>query len=232
MEPSSPRTREQRLAVHDFQAANTNSARDTTTSARIPIFVAEGETVMIGTWGITGSASSGDTYLRLFAPDSTEVAENDDANPEQLGSRLAYTAATSGMYLLQAGCLGNSECSGTIGLSRRKAVLPATSLSNTNDARLNTFNRQYYFNGGETIRVSTCAATAYGASATGDTFLRIFPQTNGGYTTEVAVNDNACGSGGTASEIVYSVPVSGYYQIRVGCAANTACSGMVAVYTE
>lgn len=229
-EASSPRTAEQRLAFFDYSAEDTNSAQNTSTSAQVPVSLAAGETVMIGTCGLTDSFHAGDTYLRLYNPSSVQVAESDDACG--LGSIVSYTSPSTGTYLLQAGCLGNSACSGTLSISRRKAIYTLPSLLNTNSARTGTFNRQYFFNGGEVIRVSTCATTAYGATATGDTFLRIFQQANGTYTTEVASNDNGCASNSTASEIVYFVPSAGYYQIRAGCFGNTACSGTVAVYIE
>ncbi|MFL5343716.1 MAG: hypothetical protein ACJ8AT_02935 [Hyalangium sp.] len=34
------------------------------------------------------------------------------------------------------------------------------------------------------------------------------------------------------AELVYTVPTAGYYQVRIGCAANKACSGNLAVYVE
>lgn len=223
-------TLKQRLSLFDYSASNTNYAQDTSTSAQSGISLAAGETVMIGTCGITDSAYTGDTYLRLYSPSSTQVAVSDDACG--LGSKIAYTAPSAGTYTLRAGCFSTGNCTGTVALSRRKAAYAIPNLSNTNNATINTFNKQYYFNGGEILRVSTCAANASGATASGDTILRLFQQSNGAYTNEVASNDNAGGSCASASEIIYSVPAAGYYQIRAGCAANTACSATVAVYTE
>jgi hypothetical protein len=223
-----------RLAFFDYSASNTNSAQDTRNSASSEISLDAGETVMLGTCGLTHSAFTGDTYLRLYGP-SVQVAASDDSEAcglDSMGSRLVYTALVAGVYTLRAGCFDVGACSGTVAISRRKATFAAANLRNTNNATVNTLNKQYAFNGGEVIRVSTCGVTAPGASASGDTLLRIFQQSNGGYTTEVANNDNAGGACASAAEIVYSVPSAGYYQIRVGCAANTACSATVAVYTE
>lgn len=228
-DPSNMKALEQRLVLFDYMAEDTNSAQNVATSALSGVYLSAGETVMLGTCGLTESASSGDTYIRLFSPSMAQVAESDDACG--LASKISYTAASAGVYQIQAGCLGNSTCSGTVALARRKALFTVTGLSNTNNAKINTFNRQYSFNGGDVVRVSTCATTAYGAAATGDTFLRIFQQNNGTFTTEVAAEDGGCG-GGTASEIIYNVPITGSYQIRVGCAANTTCSATVAVYVE
>ncbi|OJH37029.1 hypothetical protein BON30_31600 [Cystobacter ferrugineus] len=223
-----------RLAFFDYSASNTNSAQDIHESASSEISLAAGETVMLGTCGLTDSAFTGDTYLRLYSP-LTLVAASDDSEicgPDSMGSRLVYTALAAGIYTLRAGCFDVGACSGTVALSRRKATFAAPNLRNTHNATVNTFNKQYHFNGGEVIRVSTCGATALGANASGDTLLRIFQQSSGGYTTEVANNDNAGAACASAAEIVYSVPSAGYYQIRVGCAANTACSATVAVYSE
>ena len=223
-----------RLAFFDYSASDTHSAQDIHNSASGEISLAAGETIMLGTCGLTDSAFTGDTYLRLYGP-STQVAANDDSEAcgqDSKGSRLTYTAPIAGVYTLRAGCFDVGACSGTVALSRRKATFAAPTLRNTHDATVNTFNKQYYFNGGEVLRVSTCGANALGASASGDTFLRLFQQSNGGYTTEVANNDNAGALCASAAELVYSVPSSGYYQIRVGCTANTACGATVAVYTE
>lgn len=82
------------------------------------------------------------------------------------------------------------------------------------------------------VRVSTCGFNATGASAAGDTYLRLY-QNSAGLFYQVAANDTAAtGSCVEAAEIVYTVPVSGYYQVRVGCAANRPCSGRLAVYVE
>ncbi|WNG32626.1 hypothetical protein F0U61_02620 [Archangium violaceum] len=230
-ESSTLGTVKQRLALFDYIASNTNYAQNVTNSAHSAITLAAGETVMIGTCGVTESAHTRDTFLRLLNPASTEVATADDSC-DTLGSRIVYTAPSAGDYTLRAGCFSSGSCSGTVAIARRKATFAAPTLSNTNNATINTYNKQYYFTGGDTIRVSTCGSSAFGATASGDTVLRLFQQTSGTYT-QVATNDTAAdGSCDTAAEIVYAIPTSGYYQIRVGCTANTACSATVAIYTE
>ncbi|WNG18205.1 hypothetical protein [Cystobacter fuscus] len=233
-EDPGPGTVKNSLAFFDYSASNTHSAQDPDNSASSELSLTKGETIMLGTCGLTDSAFTGDTYLRLYGS-SIQVAASDDSEAcgwDSTGSRIVYTALVSGIYTLRAGCFDVGACSGTVALSRRKATFTAPSLSNTHNATVNTFNKQYYFNGGEVIRVSTCGTTAFGASASGDTLLRLFRQSNGGYTAEVANNDNAGAACASAAELVYAVPSAGYYQIRVGCAANTACSATVAVYIE
>lgn len=229
-EPSSLGSTRQGLALFEYSAVNTNSAQDVNNSAHGWLDLVAGETVMIGTCGLAESAYSGDTYLRLYDPQAAQVGFNDDAC-NGVGSRIDYTATATGTYSLRAGCLGSASCSGTLSIARRKATYTVTGLLNTQNASRNTFNKQYSFNGGDVIRVSTCASNAHGAAATGDTYLRLFQQINGVYT-EVASNDTGSGWCGTAAELVYSVPAAGFYQIRMGCSANTGCGGTVAVYVE
>jgi hypothetical protein len=117
-----------------------------------------------------------------------------------------------------------------VSVSKRKALISYSAI-NTNNASLNTYNKQYYFNGGEVIRVSTCANSSFGASVgSGDTYLRLFKQSGGVYS-EVASSNDAEGCG-TASELVYNVPTAGYYQVRAGCSGNTNCSAALVVYSE
>lgn len=226
-------TREQHLELSPYQAANTSNATNPDTSADMPIYLMAGSTVMIATCVVTGSSYVDDTYLRLFSPTAVEVASNDDYC-SGLGSKIHYTAATTGNYMIRAGCFSTGSCQGTVAYSTRKGLYTVPTLSNTNNANVNTYNKQYYFNGGDTVRVSTCTYNAYGASATGDTYLRLFQQINGQFTTQVAENNNTTSTAtcANAAEIVYNIPSSGYYQIRAGCSTNTSCSGNVAVYVE
>jgi len=222
---------QQELAIFGYQASNTNSATDPNTSADSYVTLNAGEGVMIGTCGITGSAFSGDTLLRLYNPSAIDVTSNDDSC-NGYGSKMSYTPSVSGSYMVRAGCYSSGTCSGTVAISRRKAAPSAFSVSNTNNAQVNTFNQQYSFAAGDVIRASTCSVNAAGATASGDTYLRLY-RNDGGVFTQVMTNDTAAtGSCGTAAEIIYQVPTAGYYQTRVGCSANTACSGNLAVYVE
>ncbi|NOK02961.1 MULTISPECIES: hypothetical protein [Myxococcus] len=221
----------QRLALMDYQASNTTNATNPATSAHYNVDLVANEAVMIGTCGLSDATFTGDTLLRLYNSSATEVANNDQ-NCYGDGSKLSYTPTISGSYLIRAGCWSSGSCTGTVAIARRKGAPVFFSASNTNNAQVNTFNKQYSFTGGEVVRVSTCGVSSTGAAASGDTYLRLYRNVNGVFTL-VASNDTAATLGcGTAAEIVYSVPASGYYQFRAGCAGNTACSGNVTVYVE
>jgi hypothetical protein len=226
------KTTRQRLALFDYVvSSSTSSAMNPFTSGNSQLAINGGETVMIGTCGINESAYSGDTYLRLFDPEEFEKASNDDYCGG-LGSKVSYTATDPILLTIRAGCYGAELCSGTVAISRRRGEPLYFEAANTNNATVNTYNKQYHFNGGDVVRLSTCGSSATGANAIGDTFLRLY-QNSAGLFYEVAANDTADAGGcGVAAEIVYTVPFSGYYQVRMGCAANTPCAGNLAVYVE
>jgi hypothetical protein len=77
------------------------------------IALTAGQTLTIGTCGVTGASFTGDTYLRLRNGSGTQVATNDDAC-SGLGSRIVHTAATSGNYEIRAGCYSSTSCGGTV----------------------------------------------------------------------------------------------------------------------
>ncbi len=97
------------------------------------------------------------------------------------------------------------------------------SASNTNSATQNTVNRSITLAAGQTIQVTTCSNRIPGASANGDTYLRLYSPSN----SEVASNDDNCGS--LASYLSYTVPPGGggTYVIRAGCFSSGSCSGTV-----
>ncbi len=96
-----------------YNASNTSSASVNTVNRTLPLTV--GQTLTLGTCGVTGSSFSGDTYLRLYSPSGTQVAYNDDACGG-VGSNFTYTvpAGAGGNYQLRAGCYSSSSCSGTV----------------------------------------------------------------------------------------------------------------------
>ncbi|WP_143075951.1 hypothetical protein [Stigmatella erecta] len=224
----------QRLELFQYNATETNTASNTN-SATQPIELGVNETVMIGTCGLNGAASdpTNNNVVRLKNPAGVEVTSWGVFSSGCTSfSRVSYTAPAAGVYSIWAGCSSSQSCSGTVSVSKRKGQVTYSAL-NTNGALLNTYNKQYFFDGGDVIRVSTCTNSSYGASVTsGDTFLRLFKQTSTstGYT-EVALSDNAAGCG-TASELTYLVPSAGYYQIRAGCAGNSSCNATFVVYKE
>ncbi len=97
--------------TYTFSASNTNSAQQNTVNRSIT--VAAGQVVTVGTCGMTGATFSGDTYLRLYGPSSTQVASNDDSC-NGIGSKLTFTATTAGTYQIRAGCYSSNSCSGTV----------------------------------------------------------------------------------------------------------------------
>jgi uncharacterized protein YgiB involved in biofilm formation len=208
-----------------YTAANTTSA--TVNTANKVIALTAGQVLTLGTCGVTGSSFSGDTYLRLFNPSGTEVTSNDDACGGQ-GSNFTYTASVSGNFELRAGCFSSGSCSGTVAWTLTGGTTPAPSSgsfaysgSNTASATQNTTDRSITAAAAQVISVGTCDMT--GASATGDTYLRLLGPSGA----EVTSNDDACGS--ASSKLTYTVPSggSGTYVIRAGCYSSNTCNGTV-----
>ncbi|MGZ3460194.1 MAG: GON domain-containing protein, partial [Archangium sp.] len=93
-----------------FSASNTNSATQNTTPYNVTLTA--GQTLQFGTCSVSGASGSGDTYLRLYAPDGTNVAANDDYCG--LLSFVGFSATQTGTYRIQAGCYSTTSCSGTV----------------------------------------------------------------------------------------------------------------------
>jgi V8-like Glu-specific endopeptidase len=96
---------------YNYSATNTNSAQQNTVTRDVTM--AAGQTITLGTCGVTGSSFTGDTYLRMYTASGTQVASNDDAC-SGVGSKLSFTATTAGTYQIRAGCYSNNSCSGTV----------------------------------------------------------------------------------------------------------------------
>ncbi|WNG36410.1 trypsin-like serine protease [Archangium violaceum] len=96
----------------NFSASNTDSAQKNTVNQNVTL--AAGQVIQLGTCTVSGAAGSGDTFLRLYGPAGTQVAENDDTC--EVLSYLDYTvpAGAGGTYQIRAGCFGNESCSGTV----------------------------------------------------------------------------------------------------------------------
>jgi hypothetical protein len=95
----------------NYSASNTSNASQNTTPFEVSLTA--GQTLSFGTCGVNGASGSGDTYLRLYAPDGSHVAANDDACGGYL-SFVGYTATQTGTYRIQAGCYSSGGCSGTV----------------------------------------------------------------------------------------------------------------------
>lgn len=209
---------------YNYSATNTNSAQQNTSNKLVALTA--GQKITVATCGLTGSAVSGDSWLRLRAPNGTEVATNDDACGGH-GSSLTHTATVSGNFEIRAGCYSSGSCSGTVVWEITTGSPPPPpgssynfSASNTNSAQQNTVNQSVTLSAGQTITLGTCGVT--GGTSSGDTYLRLF----GPSATQVAANDDGCG--GTGSNLSYTATTAGTYQIRAGCYSNNSCSGTVA----
>jgi lysyl endopeptidase len=95
---------------YSYSASNTNSAQQNTVNRDVTL--AAGQKITLGTCGVTGSAFTGDTYLRLYSG-ATQVASNDDACGGR-GSNLTFTATTAGTYQIRGGCYTSGSCTGTV----------------------------------------------------------------------------------------------------------------------
>ncbi|MCY1001826.1 hypothetical protein OWM54_32195 [Myxococcus sp. MISCRS1] len=206
-----------------FSAVGTASA--TINYASFWVSLQAGQVLELGTCDIAGASFSGDTYLRLTAG-SGEVAANDDACGGT-GSRISYSAPTSGSYEVRVGCFSDGACSGTVGYSIvspssgggvsgvRSFKGSATGSATTQFSTL-TLNLAQ----GQTIDVGTCGLS--GTGVVGDTYLRLVDVDGN---VEVAVSDDACGT--TASRITYTAARTGAYELRMGCFSSTDCAGSV-----
>jgi len=96
-----------------YSASNTNSAQMNTVNHSLTLTA--GQTLALGTCGVTGSSFSGDTYLRLYGPSGSQVIANDDACGGA-GSNFTYTVPSGGggTYQLRAGCYSSGSCGGTV----------------------------------------------------------------------------------------------------------------------
>ncbi|MEZ4361741.1 MAG: M4 family metallopeptidase [Kofleriaceae bacterium] len=215
---------------YSYSATNTNSAQQNTVNHVVALNA--GDVVTLGTCGVTGSAFTGDTWLRVNNPSGTQVASNDDACGGR-GSQATFTAAVAGNYTIRGGCYAAGSCTGTVAWTVAGGPPPPPppppgngsynySASNTSSATRNTVNQSVTLGAGQRITVATCGAT--GSTFTGDTYLRLY----GPAASQVAANDDACG--GLGSSITYTATTAGSYQIRGGCYANTACTA-TAVWT-
>ena len=94
----------------NYSASGTNNATQNTTPYDVSLTA--GQTLSFGTCSVAGASGSGDTFLRLYAPDGSHVAANDDACGYL--SLVGHTATQSGTYRIQAGCYSSGGCGGTV----------------------------------------------------------------------------------------------------------------------
>ncbi|KFE72232.1 hypothetical protein [Hyalangium minutum] len=205
-----------------FSTGNTQNAWRYTVNEQVT--VPAGETITVGTCGVSGSSVSGDSFLRLYTSGGIEVAFNNEAN-DCSGSKLSYMSLATDTYWIAAGCYANLFCSGTVAWERGGDFPPtsgtyAFATSTTDNAQIHTVNQDVYIAAGRTITLGTCGLA--GSNIVGDSYLRLYDSSGN----EVAANDDACN--GYGSNLSYTPTISGRYQIRAGCYRDDSCSGTVA----
>jgi hypothetical protein len=170
------------------------------------------DTVTEGWWTWIGTQSS--TFYSNWAPGEP----NNDGNQDCAIDRYNGTDQWDDEYCSKSNpfiCERDSVPTANTGSYNYSA-------SNTSNATANTFNYFVYVPAGRVLTVGSCGVA--GASATGDTYLRI----NNPSGQEIASNDDAGASCGLGSNISIVTPVSGTYIIRSGCFSSGSCSGTVA----
>ncbi|AKF85500.1 hypothetical protein MFUL124B02_13215 [Myxococcus fulvus 124B02] len=203
--------------VLPFNVSNTSNATINTANQGIHLRI--GETLTVGTCGVTGASATGDTSLKLFGPTGTVVAQNDDSCG--LLSKVTYTASATGIYQVRVGCFANNPCSGQVAYTITGGF--SFKAANTTNGTVNTYNSPVYVRPGQRLQLGTCNVA--GASGIGDTIIRLFnpvaPQQ------QLVVNDDACPGGLSYFSYVVPSTVAGTAEVRVGCFSTTACSGNV-----
>src|SRR5262245_3558334 len=97
---------EQDTTIASYSATLTSNATVASQTAMIPIAFGAGETIMIGTQGITGSSFVGDTFLRLRSPSGADLAVSDDVCGTR-GSRLSFTSPNAVTDTIWGGCFSD-----------------------------------------------------------------------------------------------------------------------------
>jgi hypothetical protein len=218
-----------------------NSYADGTSYGTISVYLTAGQTLSMGTTNMDGAQCTGQTFLGLVGPAGTAtIASN--GNYEGTGcSYLQYTAVDSGAYLIQEGCVGLTQCSGTVSYSI-STVPSASGQSSGSCAAYTSTDPQLGLvigsNGGAPM-YATCnvvleagatisVGTTYvaGSVCAGNTFLAL--QSPSGALVSYSEDTGSDGSN-VCSFMQATVPASGTYVIQEGCSpdAEQGCSGTV-----
>jgi hypothetical protein len=200
---------------YSYTANATQSATQSTRN--FTISVRRGETLIIGTCGVEHANFTGDTMIVLKSGSTTLATADDSCGGS--GSRIVYTPPSAQTLTLQAGCFGQTACSGTVAWTKGTTNV-LFSATNTNNGAQNTVNQTVRLVAGDRVTVGTCGVP--GASYAGDSVVSLFLGS-----TRVAFNDNDCA--GLGSRFVYRVTTTGDYSVRVGCSLGTSCSGNAVV---
>lgn len=205
--------------TYDFIASNTDNAQQNTANKKVTLTA--GTRMNIGTCGLGQASANGDTFLRLFGPDGTQVASNDDGCDSR-GSEILLQVQTTGEYEIRAGCHGDEGCSGTVAWGKHSSFGSRSyGASYTASATRYTTDWELSLLGGQTLDLGTCGVE--GASGWGDTYLRLYGPSGA----LVGISDDACG---VLSRITYTVPAGGWgsYWVHAGCYSDSSCGGTVA----
>jgi hypothetical protein len=105
-----------------YSATNTNSDTQNFILGFVDLVPRQG--VTIGTCGLPGATSTGDTFIRLFDPtNTTQLAFNDDSCGG-VGSNLSFASPGFGRFVIRAGCFGGGSCSGTVKIRQELQAPP------------------------------------------------------------------------------------------------------------
>ncbi len=214
----------QTLTHQVFQWVSTYTSRADGTYGEYQIGLTAGQTYSIYTSSPSGG--SRDTYLYLFNPSLTEVAEDDDSAGNYL-AKITYTAPATGTYYVRLRAYAQGA-SGFCNLTASaQAASPPPSSTATVAAGSVLSGRPFawqsaYANRWDgnydtyAIRMSTgmtyTLKTSNASGGTTDTFLYLMNSDG----TVAAQNDN--GNGNLASLIEFPPPAAGTYYIRLRAA--------------
>jgi hypothetical protein len=95
-----------------YSASNTDNATVKTHNYSIKLNF--GQIFTVGTCGVPGASGSGDTYLRIMRSGSTYIQNDDAGSPCDSLSNISFVVEETATYTIQAGCYGNTPCSGTV----------------------------------------------------------------------------------------------------------------------
>jgi hypothetical protein len=90
----------------------TNTQNATVNTLDISVSLIVDQSIKFGTCNLPSASATGDTYIRLIAPDGTEVQANDDY--ENLASYIEYAVPISGDYIMTIGAYGGESAEGTV----------------------------------------------------------------------------------------------------------------------
>lgn len=130
------------------------------------------------------------------------------------------------LSILASGCGEAWPVDEELGEAQEALALFAFNANATSNATVNTANFNFNISPNRAVMIGTTGIV--GASASGDTYLRLFSLDSGTPVEVAAANDGPGGS--MSAQIRYTAPPTGWsFQVRAGCDGNSACSGVVAI---